>query len=103
WPPGTRTGYHAWTFGWLVGEIVRRVDGRPVAQFAQEDLCQPLGIADFYLGIPDEAEARVATLRQAPRSGPAATSSDLLLQTMPLGITSAAFVNRPDVRRASIP
>ena len=59
-------GYHAWTFGWIIGEIVRRVDGRPIAQFAREELCEPLGIADFYLGIPDAVEGRVATLREAP-------------------------------------
>ena len=63
WEPGTKTGYHAWTFGWLIGEIIRRVDGRPVAQFAREELCRPLGIEDFYLGIPDAVESRVALLR----------------------------------------
>jgi CubicO group peptidase (beta-lactamase class C family) len=64
WSPGSKPGYHAWTFGWIIGEIIRRVDGRPVAQFAQEELCRPLGITDFYLGIPDAVEARVAPLRQ---------------------------------------
>ena len=43
WPPGTRTGYHALTYGWLLGELVRRVDGRPIAAFVQEELCRPLG------------------------------------------------------------
>jgi CubicO group peptidase (beta-lactamase class C family) len=64
WAPGTQVGYHAWTFGWLLGEIIRRVDGRPIAQFAREELCRPLGIEDFYLGIPDSVEGRVAPLRQ---------------------------------------
>jgi CubicO group peptidase (beta-lactamase class C family) len=102
WEPGTKTGYHAWTFGWLIGEIVRRVDGRPLAQFAREELCQPLGIEDFYLGIPDSVESRVATLKQAPPS--ASIEPDALnLQVMPPQVTSAEVVNRPDVRRASIP
>src|SRR5262249_21606899 len=104
WEPGTKAGYHAWTFGWINGEIVRRVDGRPIAQFAREELCAPLGIRDFYLGIPDELEPRVAPLRQGPL--PLATSSQLSARgqrVMPPHVTSAAVVNRPDIRRASIP
>ena len=64
WEPGAKAEYHAWTFGWINGEIVRRVDGRPLAQFAEKELCAPLGIRDFYLGIPDEVEPRVAPLRR---------------------------------------
>src|SRR5689334_19980134 len=40
-PPGTTTAYHALTYGWIVGEVVRRVDGRPVGQFVQEEICAP--------------------------------------------------------------
>ena len=66
WLPGSKSGYHAHTFGWIVGEIVRRIDGRSIARFAQEELCQPLGIRDFYLGIPDDVEDRVAPLVSEP-------------------------------------
>jgi len=103
WTPGTKVGYHAWTFGWLIGEIVRRVDGRPLAQFAQEALCQPLGITDFYLGIPDSVEARVATIRQEGAPLAALAPDDLALQITPAPVTIPAVVNRPDFRRASIP
>lgn len=103
WTPGTKVGYHAWTFGWLIGELVRRVDGRPLAQFAQEELCQPLGITDFYLGIPDSVEARVAPLRQESDPFANVPPDDLTLQIMPLQVTTATVVNRPDFRRASIP
>ena len=58
WQPGTMVGYHAWTFGWLLGEIVRRVDGRPLAQFAQEELCQPFGDQRF---LPGHSRCRGAT------------------------------------------
>jgi len=104
WEPGTKTGYHAWTFGWLLGETVRRVDGRSIAQFAQEELCQPLGITDFYLGIPDAVEARVARLRQDEQHLAGALNiQGLACQVMPPQVTTAEVVNRPDVRRASIP
>jgi CubicO group peptidase (beta-lactamase class C family) len=104
WKPGTKTGYHSWTFGWINGEIIRRVDGRPIAQFAREELCDPLGIEDFYLGIPDEVEPRVATLRQAEDHRAFFESlTGLPAQSMPLDVSTAAVVNRPDIRRASIP
>lgn len=100
WKPGTMACYHAWTFGWIIGELVRRIDGRPIAQFAREELCQPLGIEDFYLGIPDTVEGRVAPLTAAP-SEP--ETNELALRVMPPHLTSAAVVNRPDFRRASVP
>jgi CubicO group peptidase (beta-lactamase class C family) len=104
WPPGTQTGYHAWTFGWILGELVRRVDGRPIAAFAHDELCAPLGIADFYLGIPDEVEPRVAPLRQDERHFRGSQgASGLAALIVPAHLATAAVVNRPDVRRASIP
>jgi CubicO group peptidase (beta-lactamase class C family) len=110
WAPGTAVCYHAWTFGWIIGELVRRVDGRSLAQFAREELCQPLEIEGFYLGIPDSVEARVAPLAEAREASaqpdpaaPGAPPDDLFSRVMPPQVTSAAVVNRPDVRRASIP
>jgi CubicO group peptidase (beta-lactamase class C family) len=104
WPPGTKVSYHSLTFGWIIGEIVRRVDGRPIAQFAREELCQPLGIEDFYLGLPDTMAGRVAPLREEPEPVETATEpNELDLLVMPPHLTTAEVFNRPDVRRASIP
>ena len=104
WTPGTKSGYHFWTFGWIIGEIVRRVDGRPLSQFVQEELCQPLGIEDFYLGIPDSVEHRIASLREEPTPDTETSEpDDLVLRVTPPQITCAEAVNRPDVRRACIP
>ncbi|HYT91835.1 MAG TPA: serine hydrolase domain-containing protein [Gemmataceae bacterium] len=70
WPPGTRQGYHALAFGYLAGELVRRVSGSPLGQFFREEIATPLGL-DFYLGLPEEHEGRVApTIRpDAPAKG----------------------------------
>lgn len=61
WEPGTAHGYHALTYGWLVGEVIRRVDGRTVGRFFHEEVAAPLGL-DFWIGLPAEEETRVAPL-----------------------------------------
>ena len=63
YPPGTSAGYHGLTFGWLVGEIVRRVSGKPIDQFVVEELAGPLGVEGLYIGCPPEARARIAPLQ----------------------------------------
>jgi CubicO group peptidase (beta-lactamase class C family) len=59
WPPGTRNGYHGFTFGWTVGEMVRRASGKSLGSFFREEIAQPLGL-DFWIGLPQEIEPRVA-------------------------------------------
>jgi CubicO group peptidase (beta-lactamase class C family) len=66
WEPGTRNGYHMINFGWTVGELVHRISGRGLGQFFQEEIAGPLGI-DFWIGLPEEQEARVVPL--VPFSG----------------------------------
>ncbi len=61
WEPGTAYGYHAHTFGWLVGELVRRVDGRGLGQFFAEEIANPAQ-ADFWIGLPESEEHRVAPI-----------------------------------------
>ena len=61
WEPGTRNGYHALTFGHLVGELVRRVDGRSLGTFFADEVARPLDL-DFWIGLPDELEPRVAPI-----------------------------------------
>ena len=65
WEPGTANGYHAITYGWIVGEIVKRVDGRPISQFLAEEIAGPLGI-DSFIGLPESEEHRVAPIIGAP-------------------------------------
>lgn len=69
--PGTRTGYHGLTYGFLVGELVRRVTGTPFPQAAEEAIATPLGLDGLYVGAPADQLHRAARLIW-PRSGPAA-------------------------------
>jgi CubicO group peptidase (beta-lactamase class C family) len=61
WPPGTRNGYHGFTFGWTVGEMVRRASGKSLGTFFQQEIARPLGL-DFWIGLPEPIEPRVAPI-----------------------------------------
>jgi len=60
--PGTRHGYHGLTYGWLAGELIRRVSGRPIAQFVADELARPLGLDGLYIGCPPEQRGRISPL-----------------------------------------
>src|ERR1700674_4110150 len=63
WQPGTKIGYHASTFGYLVGEIVRRAPGKPISQVLLDEVSSPLGVGnELYFGMPRSAQHRLATL-----------------------------------------
>ncbi len=61
WAPGSKHGYHATTYGWLVGEVVRRVTGRSLGSYLRDEIAGPIG-ADFFIGLPAGEEVRVAPL-----------------------------------------
>lgn len=83
WEPGTAHGYHAVTYGWLVGEVIRRACGRDIGTFLQDEVAGPLGL-DMWIGLPDEQQHRVAPLipfrsegmSEVLGDGPAADSGD---------------------------
>ena len=58
--PGKVIAYHPRNFGWVIGELVRRIDGRPIRQFIQEEITGPLGMEDTYVGLPASLEDRVS-------------------------------------------
>jgi CubicO group peptidase (beta-lactamase class C family) len=106
WTPGAKMGYHSMTYGWLVGETARRVDGRPFAQIVREDLAEPLQLDDFYFGIPDNVEDRVATLEEAPVAEAPESPPDGVLvvaTTPPWRNPSFAWANQAAVRRVGLP
>ena len=61
WQPGTRNGYHGVTFAWTVGELVHRASGTRLGKFFADELAKPLGL-DFYIGLPEALEGRVAPM-----------------------------------------
>ena len=61
WEPGTRHGYEFVVFGWLAGEVVRRVSGKSLGRFLQDEVAKPLGL-DFWIGLPEEIEPRVSKI-----------------------------------------
>ena len=118
WAPGSQHGYHALTFGWLVGELVRRISGQSVRDYIHEAIATPLG-AEFYIGCPEEHDARVAELVPGPIAEPAdgAEAFNLAdeIRKNPEGLFAKAFANPrprglphkmgndPAWRRAEIP
>src|ERR1700722_7708954 len=68
WPPGTRSGYHAITQGYLIGEVVRRITGKTIGTFFREEIAGPLN-ADFWIGLPASEDHRVADLVPPPPGG----------------------------------
>lgn len=104
WQPGTVAGYHAITWGFLAGELVRRVTGGThLRDFLQSELAQPLG-ADYHIGTPAELGPRIAQMI-APRGEPVQTlaeMSEILELTLGNPLIEAEVANRPDFQRAEL-
>src|SRR5439155_720624 len=104
--PGTKAAYMSYTFGLVIGEVVRRTDprSRQFGAFIQEEICQPLDLDSLWVGIPDAVEARVATLTNMPPIPPGAPGmapgalSPLAIPPQ-VGTTQEVF-GRADVPRA---
>ena len=114
WEPGTRHGYHALTFGWLVGEVVRRISGKSLGTYFREEVAEPLGL-DIHIGLDDRHFHRVTDMIPAPPPPPAAEGefnlAELITKDME-SVTAKAFINpmmprgiqnTPEWRRAEIP
>jgi CubicO group peptidase (beta-lactamase class C family) len=110
--PGTKVGYHAYTFGYIVGEVVRRATGKRISQVLREEVAGPLGVADeLWFGMPASEHHRLAPLEDEPGAAEAAAQ---MLASMPPDLPmfkagpmetfpTADFGNRADVLAADIP
>ncbi len=120
WPPGTAFGYHGRTYGWLVGEVIRRVSGRTPGRFFAEEIAGPLDI-DFFIGLPPAERTRVSRLVFAPVPDLAAVPEDAVPESLrpllaamrdPQALVNRAFqitdpadidFNSPAVQAAELP
>ncbi len=108
WPPGTGHGYHARTFGFLLDELMRRITGKTLSDYWQENFAKPLEL-DFWIGLPEEQNSPVATI-YAAKSGkppePAQFYRDLVTPgtlarktfTSPYGLNVISKMNDPHTR-----
>jgi CubicO group peptidase (beta-lactamase class C family) len=104
WEPGTAPGYHAITYGWILGELARRVDGRPFDQIVQDEIRRPLGLQSLYFGIPDAVEPRIAWLENGPPLEGAPEPLPFRILAIPPSCEPLSdWSNRADIRRACIP
>ena len=109
WEPGTAHGYHVRSFGWILGELVRRVSGRSLGRFFAEEMAAPLGL-DFWIGLPAAQLPRCALT--IPPDQDAASLAELLgadsLTARAMSGPSNLFAydetwNRPEVLAAEMP
>ncbi|MDY1047009.1 MULTISPECIES: serine hydrolase domain-containing protein [Pseudomonas] len=98
WSPGTGHGYAAITYGWLVGELLRRADHRGPGESIMARVARPLGL-DFHVGLPDEEFHRVAHIARGKGNVGDEAAQRLLQVTMrePEAMATRAFTNPPSV------
>jgi CubicO group peptidase (beta-lactamase class C family) len=103
WEPGSASGYHAVTQGYLIGELVRRITGTSIGQWFASEVAGPLG-ADFHIGLPESEDSRVAPVipPEMPDLG-ALDPFSLTVRTLSNPPLSAEWANEPWWRRAEIP
>ena len=97
WKPGEKHGYHAMTFGFLVGELIRRITGESPRDYLRTKLAAPLH-ADFQIGLSERDENRVAEIIAAPPPPPGAPNPmAALLSAKPESVTARTLANPPSV------
>jgi CubicO group peptidase (beta-lactamase class C family) len=110
-PVGSTHGYHAVTFGWLAGHLVRLVDGRNIGRFIAEEIANPLG-GEIYVGLPAHLEPRVSPINTGwPRTATSAPAAPVQLPNKylvsALSVNGALNVkggfNREDLHAAEVP
>lgn len=95
WAPGSAHGYHTYTFGWLAGEVIRRVTGTTVGRFVADRIAGPLG-ADFWIGLPEAENSRVAPILPAAPPAAGAELDSLTRRFLdPTSITFRSFAVVP--------
>jgi CubicO group peptidase (beta-lactamase class C family) len=104
WEPGSGSGYHAVSQGYLLGEIVKRISGRSLGQFFADEIAGPLG-ADFHIGTAAEHDSRIAHVipLTPPPSADGLDEDSIAYRTLTNPMMDAAFSSTPEWRRAEVP
>ena len=101
WPAGETLCYHALTYGWILGGVAERADGRPFPRIVAEEIAQPLNLNGLYFGVPASELDRVATLEEQPALRDADPGA--IPNIAPPGSIGDAQMNRPEIRQACLP
>jgi CubicO group peptidase (beta-lactamase class C family) len=101
WDPGTAHGYHGLTFGWLVGEVVRRASGRTIGTFLAEEIAARLGL-DLWIGLPKKEHHRVSRVIAVPPDLDALARIDLDAVPEPMRDVMAAYADPTSLTARSL-
>jgi CubicO group peptidase (beta-lactamase class C family) len=102
WPAGSASGYHPVTFGYLAGEIFRRIDGRTLGIALAQDVAKPLGL-DIWIGLPEAEDHRIAEVRRPPAMPALGEITEPKRLAFMTPWASPEGRNSPEWRRAEIP
>ena len=105
WKPGDMTGYHGWTYGFLAGELVRRVYGMSIGEFLRTEIAEPLGV-DAYIGLPQDKDAQAAVMVAPKADKPErdlTQAPDYLVSVLSNPPMDPLASNRREWRAAEIP
>ncbi len=101
WEPGTAHGYHALTFGWLVGEVIRRISGKTPGIYLRDELAGPLGL-DLHIGLDAKHDARTADMIASSPPAPGEPNLFADIAKNPESVTAKAFTNPPSVSKPGL-
>jgi len=101
WEPGTKHGYHALTFGHLVGEVIRRITGKTPGTYLREEIAGPLGL-DMHIGLDAKDDARAGDMIAMPPPGPGEPNLFAEIMKNPESVTFKAFMNPPGGMRPGL-
>ncbi len=101
WEPGTKHGYHALTFGYLVGEVIRRITGKTPGAYLREEIAGPLGL-DLHIGLDAKDDARTGDMIAMPPPAPGEPNLFAEIMKNPESVTFKAFMNPPGGMRPGL-
>jgi CubicO group peptidase (beta-lactamase class C family) len=101
WEPGTKHGYHALTFGHLVGEVIRRITGKTPGTYLRDEIAGPLGL-DLHIGLDAKDDARTGDMIAMPPPGPGEPNLFAEIMKNPESVTFKAFMNPPGGMRPGL-